>query len=183
MSYFIFIHPITSPSPTTYWEGTMLRPGSILLVILVSCQSIVSSSNAQTPTHTYTSLIPYQTSGYAVEVKGFLEATIGEQTYSNEYTIQYPEKPDQWNGRLMVGMMGRPAEYLRFNWGYMQDMIGQYALDEGYAVAMVDVININNQPDRDEVNRRFLDFAKAQTATAWPTSPKTDALSHTRACS
>lgn len=143
----------------------------IRLFCILCCLSGAYARNAQETSFVYTSLIPNHTNVYVVEKSGTIDYAIGGEKYASEYVIRYPERMDQWNGRVVIGWTGRIVDHVWYGWFSLDDLIGRYATEHGYAYAAIDAVPISKHQDAQAVNTQFTDFVKRQLQTVYGKPP------------
>lgn len=104
---------------------------------------------AQQTSYVRTTIIPNKTNVPCVEEHGQIQVTVQDQVYQKQYVLRYPEAGTQWNTRLVIGVHGESGGAVRYSRQgqvvgthetALDDMIGEYALNTGYAYASVERI-------------------------------------------
>jgi pimeloyl-ACP methyl ester carboxylesterase len=81
-----------------------------------------------------------------VEERGTIRLEAGGVPYEKRFVLRFPEKAADWNGRLLIGAHGGTGGVSRSRTGNvtdtgetaLDDVVGAYALEKGYAYASVD---------------------------------------------
>lgn len=99
---------------------------------------------AQQTSSVQTIMIPNHAGAFYVEEQGLIQLTAGADTLQKRYVLRYPEQAVQWNGRLVIGAhSGIMKAYYRLGWDeaemMMDAVIGDEAVDKGYACASMDL--------------------------------------------
>lgn len=143
----------------------------IRLFCILLCVGGTYARHAQETSFVQTSLTPNHKNVYVVEKSGTIDYAIGGEKYACEYMIRYPERMDQWNGRVVIGWTGRIVDHVWYWWLNLDDLIGRYATEQGYAYASIDAVPISKPQDAQAVNTQFTDFVKRQIQTVYGKAP------------
>jgi hypothetical protein len=118
--------------------------------------TMLSSGYAGQISHLQTVLVPDHQGGYYVEERGYFQSEIEGKEYLCPLVIRYPEMPDHWNRTLVIGLSDRPLVQIWFRWSDMDDLVGLYAVEQGFAYASVDLGSISLFKHDEELSRRFI---------------------------
>ncbi len=80
------------------------------------------------------------------EKSGLIDLPIQGETHQKRYVLRHPEDPKQWNGRLLIAAHGGTGgerldiegRVVGTDETSLDDIVGDYAVDKGYAYASVD---------------------------------------------
>jgi len=86
------------------------------------------------------------TGGVQVEKNGLIELPLAGETVQKRYVLRYPEQPENWNGRLVIGAHGGTGgerfdiegKVIGTDETALDDVVGDYTVGRNFAYASVD---------------------------------------------
>jgi len=111
------------------------------------------------------------TGGIGIEIDG--------KRYEKRFVLRYPEKGSNWNDRLLVGAHGGAGGLSRSRSGNiidtgetaLDDLIGEHALDQGYAYASVDRDGIGGTREGRAVTYAFTEAVRERLRKVYGKHP------------
>lgn len=122
-----------------------------------------------------TTALQNQSGVASTEERGMIRLAVADSTYEKRFVLRYPEEQSAWNGRLLVGAHGGSGGKLYTRDGTvtgtsetaLDDVIGDYALAQGYVYASVDRDGIGGTREGQKLTDVFTDQMKKRVQAVY----------------